>query len=115
MLSVISLSILQSSSIFSSASRDDFAIPGCEEAWLSVNKAKVFDDLKTVIVNNCSELYQQGWRLNDKRFKREVVGAEQCKQSWTQLQDARQLDSVKFMVMHNCPVFYRYGWITPPR
>lgn len=114
LLSVISILILQACSILSSGSREDFAIPGCERAWKSIDNAKTLNDLKILIVNNCSELYEQGWRLTDKRFKRKVINPELCKESWNKLQDAKQLDKVKFMVLHNCPVLYRHGWIVPP-
>ena len=114
LMSFISILMLQSCSVLSSGSREDFAIPGCEKAWVSIYKTKVLNDLKTLVVNNCSEMYQQGWRLTDKRFKRKVINADQCKQSWSQLEAAKQLNNVKFLVTHNCPVFYRHGWIIPP-
>ena len=114
LMSFVSIFILQSCSVFSSGSREDFSIPGCEIAWVSVDKAKTLNDLKTLVVNNCSEIYEQGWRLTDKRFKREVINPELCKESWSKLEDAKQLDKVKFMVLHNCPVFYRRGWIVSP-
>lgn len=114
LMSIISLLLLQSCSTFSSGSRDDFAIPGCEDAWVPIGRLKMLKDLKTLVVYNCSEMYEQGWRLKDKRFKREVVNAEQCQQSWHKLEAAKQLSNVKFLVTHNCPVFYRHGWIIPP-
>lgn len=114
LMSFISILMLQSCGVLSEGSRDDFSIPGCEIAWVSIDKAKTLNDLKTLVVNNCSEVYDKGWRLTDKRFKREVINAEQCKQSWDKLAALSQLDNAKFMVTHNCPVFYRQGWIVPP-
>ncbi|MEJ2141842.1 MAG: hypothetical protein P8Y24_05725 [Gammaproteobacteria bacterium] len=106
--------VLQSCSTFTQGSRADFAIPGCEKAWVSVADTKGLTDLKTLVVHNCPELYEQGWRLNDKRFKRDIVKPQACSQSFKSLAKTKQLDNVKFMVTHNCPVFYRHGWIIPP-
>lgn len=114
LMSFISILMLQSCGVLSEGSRDDFSIPGCEIAWVSIDKSKTLNDLKTLVVNNCSEVYDKGWRLTDKRFKREVINAEQCKQSWSKLTTASQLGNAKFMVTHNCPIFYRQGWIVPP-
>lgn len=114
LMSFVSILMLQSCSVLSSGSHDDFSIPGCEIAWVSIDKAKTLNDLKMLVVNNCSEIYNKGWRLTDKRFKREVINSEQCNQSWSKLVVANQLDNVKFMVTHNCPVFYRQRWIVPP-
>ena len=111
---LFALMMLQACSVFSSGSREDFSIPGCEKAWNPLGELKMLKDLKILVVNNCDEMYEQGWRLKDKRFRHKVVNAEQCKQAWNKLAAAKQLNNVQFLVTHNCPVFYRHGWIIPP-
>ena len=106
--------LLQSCALFSQGSRSDFAIPGCEMAWDDIDSAGVLDDFKAVIVNDCSNLYAQGWRLPIRNNQGGTVYPQVCKPAWKRIRDAGKLDSAKFMVTHNCPVFYRNKWIIPP-
>lgn len=96
-------------------SRADFAIPGCERAWNQVDAAGGLPALRTVIRNDCQQLYAQGWRLPINANRQGSTAPAQCDPAWQQLHDAGQMDNVQFLVTHNCPVFYRHGWIVPPR
>ncbi|MEJ2633517.1 MAG: hypothetical protein P8011_16230 [Acidihalobacter sp.] len=93
-------------------SQKDFAIPGCEKAWNEIAMTDDLYDLRTLIKNNCSNLYREGWRLP-------VTGGndipDACGSAWTNLKRDNQLRNVKFMVTHNCPVFYRKGWTIPSK
>lgn len=95
--------------------RADFAIPGCEQAWNRVDGAQALPALRTIVRNDCQQLYAAGWRLPMGGSSGGTVLPDQCNPAWQQLNDAGQLDNVAFLVTHNCPVFYRHGWILPPR
>jgi len=112
---MISIMLLtQSCALFSSGSRADYAIPGCERAWESIAKAKGLSDLKTLVINDCAVLYKEGWRLPIKNNKGGTDNAGVCNPAWNNLESKKQLDNVRFMITHNCPVFYRHGWVIPP-
>ena len=105
---------IQSCAMFSSGSRADYAIPGCEKAWESIVDAKGLKDLKVLVINDCSVLYKEGWRLPINKNKGGQNKPEICIPSWNNLKNKKQLDSVRFMITHNCPVFYRHRWVIPP-
>lgn len=107
--------VTQSCALFSKGSRSDFAIPGCEKAWTDITKAGVQKDLETLVVNDCSVMYQQGWRLPINNNTGGATMPKVCGPAWNGLQSKQQLDNVKFMITHNCPVFYRHKWIIPPK
>lgn len=93
----------------------DFAVPGCERAWTIIDVNKGLPALRTLISNDCAQLYQSGWRLPINANKGGVDNPELCGPAWAELEKAELLEQVEFTVTHNCPVFYRHGWIVPPR
>ena len=111
-LVVMSLLMLQACA---SGSRSDFAIPGCEEVWNKIDAARGLDSLRVLIINDCANLYQAGWRLPINHNKGGNTKLKACEPAWNKLEQSGQLDNVKFLVTHNCPEFYRHGWILPPR
>jgi hypothetical protein len=106
--------VTQSCTTLSSGSRADYAIPGCERAWDSIARANGLKELKTLVVNDCSIMYQKGWRLPINKNKGGVNNPELCDSAWNNLDANKQLDNTKFMITHNCPVFYRHDWVIPP-
>ena len=106
--------VTQSCAVFSSGTRADYAIPGCETAWDSIAKAKVIKDLKALVVNDCSVMYQKGWRLPINQNKGGINNPELCEPAWSNLEVNKQLDNTKFIITHNCPVLYRHEWVIPP-
>lgn len=111
---IITMLLTQSCAIFTSGSRADYAIPGCENAWNAIVSAKAIKDMETLVVNNCSSMYKNGWRLPININKDSETSPEQCIAAWNNLETSKQLDNAKFMVTHNCPVFYRHKWVIPP-
>jgi len=105
---------LTSCAVFQKGSDSDFALPGCETAWVKVVNANVINNLKNIIVNDCSEMYKHGWRLPIDKNNSGSNKPETCRPAWEKLEKAGQLENAKYMVTHNCPVFYRHGWIIPP-
>jgi hypothetical protein len=102
------------STMFLAHAHADYAIPGCEDAWNSIDKAKKLKDLQALIVTDCSILYRMGWRLPIDKNKGGTDNPDVCGKAWHSLETADQLEHVKFMVLHNCPVFYRKAWVIPP-
>lgn len=107
----ISMLVIQSCATAPTGSRKDFVVPGCENAWNDIAAAHALGELKILVKNDCSSLYQRGWRLP-------IIGGNDipdvCNPAWETLKEDGQLYNVRFMVTHNCPVFYRKGWIVPP-
>ena len=83
-----------------------YAIPGCENAWNSINAVGRINALAVLIRNDCAVLHRKGWRLGGGNARQDV-----CTPAWNALVKAGQVTNVKFMVTHNCPVFYRKGWV----
>jgi len=112
-ISLLALSI-QSCSLVSKGSRSDFAVPGCERAWEDINSANALSSLEILIINDCSNLYENEWRLPMNDNKGGAILPSVCNPAWEYLKRKGQLENVEFLVKHNCPVFYRHGWIVPP-
>ena len=77
-----------------------YAIPGCENAWNSINAVGRINALAVLIRNDCAVLHRKGWRLGGGNARQDV-----CTPAWNALVKAGQVTNVEFMVTHNCPVF----------
>jgi len=104
---VIGLSVFYAVSAFAGAAFADAPIPECVAAWNSVNAASQIPQLKTLIVNDCSIMYVQGWKTGGSGTANPSV----CAPAWNAIAAAGKLADAKFLVSTNCPILAKQGLV----
>ncbi|WP_414575845.1 hypothetical protein [Anabaena sp. CCY 9402-a] len=104
-LAVIGLSIFCTESALAA-----YDVPGCKEAFTSIDQASLIKPLKDLIALDCAIMYKEGWRLPATGG---VANQTVCAPAWNVLGQSNKLGDAKFIVTHNCPALYNLGWVKP--